>query len=412
MLSFRQASIASPTPVTSASHPVMSDTVALIVAAGRGTRFGEGLPKQYRTLGGQPLLRRTVTAFLAHPRIDSVLVVIHPNDRALYDRAIDGLALLPPVDGGATRQESVCRGLESLVPQAPRRVLIHDAARPAIDAALIDRVLDALAEVPAALPAVPVVDTLKKASLDNPGRVDATVDRAGLWRAQTPQGFRFDAILSAHRQSRGKALTDDAAIAEAAGLAVALVAGSEDNVKVTTEEDLLRQERIIEQPQESRIGMGFDVHRFTEGDHVMLGGVIIPHTARLEGHSDADVALHALTDALLGAIAAGDIGSHFPPSEAKWRGAPSHLFLAHAATLVQSWGGTIVNVDLTLICERPKIGPYREAIQRRIAEILGISAERISVKATTTERLGFTGRQEGIAAQAVATVRRDAPLSS
>lgn len=389
----------------------MPDSVALIVAAGRGTRFGEGVPKQYRMLAGQPVLRRTVSAFLAHPRINDVLVVIHPDDRALYNQAVVGLAVLPPVDGGATRQESVIRGLERLAQRAPERVLIHDAARPNVDAALIDRVLDALVEAPAALPAVPVVDTLKKAAADQPNRVATTVDRAGLWRAQTPQGFRFDAILSAHRAALGRGFTDDAAIAESAGLAVALVAGSEDNVKITTEDDLSRQERMMGQMPDSRTGLGFDVHRFAEGDHVMLGGVAIPHTAGLEGHSDADVALHALTDALLGAIAAGDIGSHFPPSDAKWRGAPSHLFLAHAAGLVQAWGGAIVHVDITLICERPKIGPHRDAMQRRIAEILGISVDRVSVKATTTERLGFTGRQEGIAAQAVATVCRSVPLS-
>lgn len=390
----------------------MPETVALIVAAGRGTRFGEGLPKQYRDLGGTPLLRRTVGAFLTHPRIDEVLVVIHPDDRPLYEAAVNGLAVLPPIEGGATRQESVCRGLESLSERAPRQVLIHDAARPAVDPSLIDRVLDALAQTPAALPAVPVVDTLKRAADDDPTRVAATVERAGLWRAQTPQGFHFDAILAAHRMASGTGFTDDAAIAEHAGLAVTLVAGSEDNVKITTEDDLTRQERMFEPMQETRTGFGFDVHRFAEGDHVMLGGIAIPHTAGLEGHSDADVALHALTDALLGAVAAGDIGTHFPPSDAKWRGAPSDKFLAYAASLVRAWGGTIVHVDLTLICERPKIGPHREAIQQRIAAILAIAEDRVSVKATTTERLGFTGRQEGIAAQAIATVCRSGAAAS
>ncbi len=386
----------------------MRETVALIVAAGRGTRFGQGMPKQYRLLAGLPLLRRTLSVFLGHPRVHRVQVVIHPDDRDCYDAAVAGLALPPPLAGGATRQDSVCRGLEGLSATSPAYVLIHDAARPAVDATLIDRVLDALEQAPAALPAVPVVDTLKKAATDDPTRVATTVERAGLWRAQTPQGFHFDAILTAHRALRGAELTDDAAIAESAGLRVALVAGSEDNIKITSEEDLIRQERMMERPKETRTGLGFDVHRFGPGDRVVLGGVPIAHSAGLEGHSDADVALHALTDALLGAIGAGDIGSHFPPSDAKWRGAPSHLFLAHAATLVRDWGGTIVHVDLTLICERPKIGPHRPAMQQRIAEILAIAADRVSVKATTTERLGFTGREEGIAAQAIATVSRSA----
>lgn len=392
----------------------MPDTVAIIVAAGRGTRFGEGVPKQYRNLAGEPILRRTVNAFLLHPRIAAVQVVIHPDDRATYAMATEGLDLLPPTLGGATRQESVYRGLEALAASPPDWVLIHDAARPLVDAPLIDRVLDALERTPGALPAVPVVDTLKKAAADNPTFVATTVDRTGLWRAQTPQGFHFAPLLAAHRQAVGANFTDDAAIAESLGLAVTLVIGSENNIKITSEEDLWRQERMIDcekashtklQP-EIRTGLGFDVHRFAAGDHVILGGISIPHTARLEGHSDADVALHALTDALLGAIAAGDIGTHFPPSDPQWRGAPSDRFLAHAASLVRAWGGAIVHVDLTLICERPKIGVHRPAMQQRIAEILGIEPERVSVKATTTERLGFTGRAEGIAAQAIATISR------
>jgi 2-C-methyl-D-erythritol 2,4-cyclodiphosphate synthase/2-C-methyl-D-erythritol 4-phosphate cytidylyltransferase len=384
----------------------MLETVALIVAAGRGSRFGEGMPKQYRMLGGTPVLRRTVSVFLAHPRVDQVRIVIHADDYAQYEECLAGLDLLPPVHGGATRQESVFLGLESLSELKPERVLIHDAARPAVDAGLIDRVLNALAEAPAALPAVPVVDTLKKAAADRPHQVAGTIDRAGLWRAQTPQGFHYDAILTAHRSTQGKNFTDDAAIAEHVGLAVTLVAGSEDNVKITTEDDLRRQERMIGSMSETRTGLGFDVHRFSEGDHVMLGGVAIPHSAGLEGHSDADVALHALTDALLGAIGAGDIGTHFPPTDTQWRGAPSHRFLEHAASLIRDWGGAVVHVDLTVICERPKVGPHRAAIQQRIAAILAIEPDRVSIKATTTERLGFTGRQEGIAAQAVATVCR------
>ena len=288
-------------------------------------------------------------------------------------------------------------------------MLIHDAARPFVDAATIDRVIDALATAPAAIAALPVVDTLKRqtdGSEDGaPPRSAATVARDGLWRAQTPQGFDFAAILAAHRRFAGTALTDDAAVAECAGLAVTLVAGNEENVKLTTEEDLRRAATRLPPASETRIGLGFDVHRFGPGDHVMLCGVAVPHTAGLEGHSDADVGLHALTDALLGAIAAGDIGQHFPPSDPQWRGAPSARFLAHAGKLVRDAGAAIVNVDVTIICERPRIGPHREAMQDRIAAILGLPAGRVSVKATTTERLGFTGRGEGIAAQAIAGVR-------
>lgn len=378
----------------------MATCVALVVGAGQGTRIGGDLPKQYLSVAGETVLRRTLRAFTDHPRIDAVRPVIALDQRTLFDQAAAGLAVLDPVGGGATRQDSVRLGLESLVDLAPEFVLIHDAARPFVDRAVIDRVLDALADRPGAIPALPVTDTLKRGAAG--GAVAATVDRAGLFRAQTPQGFRFAAILDAHRRAAGAAMTDDAQVAENAGLAVALVAGGEDNVKLTTPEDLIRAERIF--AGETRTGFGFDVHRFGPGDHVTLCGVRVPFSAGLEGHSDADVALHALTDALLGAISKGDIGEHFPPSDPQWRGAASDAFLRHAAALAAAIGGRVVNLDVTIVCEQPRIGPHRRAMIERIAAIVGIAPDRVAVKATTTERLGFTGRGEGIAAQAVATV--------
>jgi len=383
----------------------MADCVALVVAAGRGQRFGGTLPKQYQPLGGKPLLRRALDAFADHPRIDAVRAVIHEDDRDLYDAAVAGLDLLDPVPGGASRQDSARAGLESLEGVAPRLVLIHDAARPFVAIDVVSRVVDALDTVPGAIPAVAVHDTLKRGSGAEAPLIAATVDRRDLWRAQTPQGFRYPDILAAHRQFAGNELADDAAVAEHAGLDVALVPGDEDNVKVTTAEDFRRADRFLAGTLLTRVGTGFDVHRFGPGDHVMLGGVAIPHDAGLEGHSDADVALHALTDAILGAVAAGDIGSHFPPSDPQWRGAPSATFLAHAAEIVAEAGGRIVGVDLTIICERPRIGPHRAAMAECIATLLGVPTGRVSVKGTTTERLGFTGRGEGIAAQAVATVQ-------
>jgi 2-C-methyl-D-erythritol 4-phosphate cytidylyltransferase/2-C-methyl-D-erythritol 2,4-cyclodiphosphate synthase len=380
----------------------MAECIALVVAAGRGIRAGGTTPKQYRILDGRPVLRWSLERFQRHPRIGAVRVVIQPDDRALYDAAAAGLDLLPPVMGGPTRQDSVRLGLESLAAQPPSTVLIHDAARPFVDDALIDRVLDALASTPGAIPATPVADTIKRGV---GGLVGATVDRSDLWRAQTPQGFRFAEILDAHRAAAGAALSDDAAVAERAGLAVALVPGSEANTKLTTDEDLRRAALICEAQAETRIGTGYDVHRVGPGDHVWLCGVKVPHSHGLIGHSDADVALHALTDAILGAIGDGDIGQHFPPSDARWRGAASDQFLAHAASRVAARGGRVVHVDVTIICERPKIGPYRAAMAARLAEILGLDPSRCSVKATTTEGLGFTGRGEGIAAQAVATIR-------
>jgi 2-C-methyl-D-erythritol 4-phosphate cytidylyltransferase / 2-C-methyl-D-erythritol 2,4-cyclodiphosphate synthase len=381
----------------------MSSCIALVVAAGRGFRLGGPLPKQYLPLGGAAVLRYSVATFLAHPGVDHVRVVIHPDDRPLYDAAVAGLDLLPPVHGGAQRQDSVRNGLASLAEAAPDRVLIHDGARPFVDAATIDRVLAALQDHPGAIAALPIRDTVKR---DSGGRIVDTVERRGLWRAQTPQGFRYSEIMAAHRAAECAELSDDAAVAEQAGLAVALVDGSEENFKVTTTDDLLRAERhLAMQRGDIRTGQGFDVHAFGAGDHVWLCGLKIPHGQGLVGHSDADVGLHALTDALLGALGAGDIGMHFPPSDPAWRGAPSHRFLRHAADLVAAAGGSVAHCDVTLICERPKIGPHREAMVARIAEILGLDPRRVSVKATTTEQLGFTGRGEGIAAQAIATVR-------
>jgi 2-C-methyl-D-erythritol 4-phosphate cytidylyltransferase / 2-C-methyl-D-erythritol 2,4-cyclodiphosphate synthase len=381
----------------------MASAYALVVAAGRGDRFGGTVPKQYLPVGGSMLLRHAVSAFAAHPRIAAVLVAIRPEDRQLYDRAVAGLPVLPPVAGGASRQESVRFGLEALIGRQPERVLIHDGARPFPDAALIDRVIDALDRTAAVVPCLALRDTIKRAAA---GTIRETVKRSELWRAQTPQGFCFGPILAAHRAAAGRELTDDSAVAEAAGLEPLLVEGSEDNLKVTTPDDLATAERLIVARQgEMRVGLGFDVHAFAPGEKLVICGIDIPHEAGLAGHSDADVGLHALTDAVLGAIAAGDIGLHFPPRDPQWRGAASEQFLRHAAECVGARGGAVAHVDVTIICEQPRIGPYRAAMIERVAAILGIGADRVSVKATTTDRLGFTGRGEGVAAQAVATVR-------
>ena len=377
---------------------------ALIVAAGRGLRIGGDIPKQYRLLAGVPVLVRTVEAFRAHPRVARVVVAIHPDDRELFNQCFKGKAP-ETTAGGDTRQDSVRRGLEALAADAPDVVLIHDAARPFVDAGLIDRVVDALAKAGAVIPALPVSDTIKRVES---GVVTGTVPREALFGAQTPQGFRFGPLLAAHRAAEGQALTDDAAVAEAAGLAVHVVAGSADNVKITEPQDFVRAEARLAGGAlafEFRVGSGYDVHRFALGDHVMLCGVKVPHTSGLEGHSDADAGLHALTDALLGAIGAGDIGQHFPPSDPKWKGASSDRFLRHAMNLVEAAGGTLINADITIICERPKVGPHRAAMVARLAEILSVAPSRLSVKATTTEELGFTGRREGLAAEAVVSVR-------
>jgi 2-C-methyl-D-erythritol 4-phosphate cytidylyltransferase/2-C-methyl-D-erythritol 2,4-cyclodiphosphate synthase len=375
----------------------------LIVAAGRGSRFGGALPKQYCLLAGRPVLRHTVSAFLGRPGIASVRVAIHPDDRAFYDAAIGDLALADPVEGGALRQDSVRNLVLALDADPEDLVLIHDGARPLVSADLIADTIAALADADGAIAALPVRDTVKRAVGTG---IAETIDRTYLWRAQTPQGFRLGVIRDAHRRAAGLDLPDDAAVAERAGYAVELVMGEEDNFKITTSQDLDRAERLVQSRLgDVRTGTGFDVHRLVPGDGCWINGIRIANDRALLGHSDADVGLHALTDAILGAIGAGDIGRHFPPTDERWRGAASDRFLAHAAGLVAAKGGAIAHCDVTIICERPKIGPHRAAMVRRIAEILGIAEDRVSVKATTTEQLGFTGRGEGIAAQAVATVR-------
>jgi len=383
----------------------MARVVALVVAAGRGNRFGGDLPKQWMELDGRPLLRHSLGILAAHPDIAEVRVVIHPDDRDRYEAAAAGLRLNPPIHGGATRQESVRLGLEALSDTTsggpPDAVLIHDGARPFVDPAIIHRVLKSLKTSKGAIPALPVHDTLKRGK---DGIITGTEPRDGLFRAQTPQGFQFAAILDAHRKAAGRELTDDAAVLEAAGQQVALVEGAEDNVKITTRQDLARAAARFDRPGEVRVASGYDVHRYSEGSFVTLCNIEVPHSHGLLGHSDADAALHALTDALLGCIAAGDIGRHFPPTDERWKGADSAIFLQYVAELVAAAGGRIQHVDITIICERPKVGPHRAAMVDRVAELLDIPAGRVSVKATTTEGLGFTGRQEGIAAQATATV--------
>ena len=382
-------------------------TAALIVAAGKGTRAGGQVAKQYALVQGAPVIARTVAAFTAHPAVDVVQVVISAGDHELYAAALKGGAhdkITPPVVGGDTRQASVLNGLRALRADPPDRVLIHDAVRPFVTPDIITRVIEALSTTTGAVAAIAVADTLRRAGPD--GRSAGTVDRGGLWRAQTPQGFRFADILAAHEAAAAAGcadLTDDAGVAEWAGLDVALVLGSEVNRKLTTAEDLAMADATNAVP-DVRTGQGFDVHRFAPGDHVWLCGLRIPHTHALDGHSDADVVLHALTDALLGAIGDGDIGQHFANTDAHWKGAASHIFLSDAAARVRARGGSIANVDVTILCEAPKIAPHREAMRARIAEILGLEVARVSVKATTTEGLGFTGRREGIAALATATV--------
>jgi 2-C-methyl-D-erythritol 4-phosphate cytidylyltransferase/2-C-methyl-D-erythritol 2,4-cyclodiphosphate synthase len=376
----------------------MSKTVVLIVAAGRGERAGTSLPKQYELLSGEPLLRRTVRAFAAYP----VQVVIGPDQAKLAAPALEKLDLPPPVTGGASRQESVRLGLEALAADPPDFVLIHDAARPLVSQRVIGAVVAALEDgADGALPMLAASDTLRRRDAD--GRW-SPVPRDNLFRAQTPQGFVYDKILKAHRQHAGQDVTDDVALAELAGMAVTMVEGEERNLKVTRKEDFALAEAMLG-GGDIRSAAGFDVHKFTAGDHIWLCGLKIPHSHGLEGHSDADVGLHAITDALLGCIGEGDIGMHFPPTDERWKGAPSWKFLDHAASLVRARGGAITHVDVTLICERPKVGPHRAAMKAKVAEILAIDPGRVSVKATTTEGLGFTGRREGIAAQAVATVR-------
>ncbi|MEN9851321.1 MAG: hypothetical protein RL128_1484 [Pseudomonadota bacterium] len=371
-------------------------TVAIIVAAGRGTRAGGDLPKQWQMLNGQPVLAHTLAAFAGLPRV----LVIHPDDRARAE-AIAGDAQI--VEGGATRDASVMNALLALEGRGVAHVLIHDGARPLVSAAVIDRVRGALDASPAAAPALAVTDALWTGTQ---GLVSGTRDRTGLYRAQTPQGFHYDAILAAHRAHPGGA-ADDVEVARAAGLAVTIVEGDENNLKLTFPGDFDRAAAIMKgRGMDLRLGNGFDVHAFCEGDHVWLCGVKVPHGKGLLGHSDADVGMHALTDAIYGALAMGDIGRHFPPSDPQWKGAESHIFLRHAANLAREHGYAIANCDVTLICERPKIGPHAEAMRAALADIMGVEVGRVSVKATTSEQLGFTGREEGIAAIATAALMK------
>ncbi|MFG1318388.1 bifunctional 2-C-methyl-D-erythritol 4-phosphate cytidylyltransferase/2-C-methyl-D-erythritol 2,4-cyclodiphosphate synthase [Xanthobacter autotrophicus] len=385
--------------------------VAIVVAAGRGTRAGGPLPKQYQAIAGEPVLRRTLRLFAAHPRITAVLVVIHSDDSVRFaDTARDLPKILAPAFGGATRQASVRAGLEALAAAgrtSPDLVLVHDAARPYTSPDLIARAVEAAGRADAAIPVLAVTDTVKRVDAD--GIVVETLDRAALRTVQTPQAFRFAALRAAHAAAAAagvETLTDDAAVMEWAGHSVATFEGESTNVKLTTPEDMTRAAGAsFADLADVRTGTGFDVHAFGPGDHVMLGGVAVPHSAGLVGHSDADVGLHALTDALLGALCDGDIGAHFPPSDPQWKGASSDRFLAHAVEKVTARGGRIAHLDLTLICEAPKVGPHRDAIRAAISLITGVPLARVSVKATTTEKLGFTGRREGIAAMASATIR-------
>jgi 2-C-methyl-D-erythritol 4-phosphate cytidylyltransferase / 2-C-methyl-D-erythritol 2,4-cyclodiphosphate synthase len=368
---------------------------AILVAAGTGSRFGGGIAKQFLPLAGRPVIRHGAEILA---RETAMLLAV--GDPAALEPALAGIPHLPAVPGGATRQASVRAGLEALVPHAPDIVLIHDAARPVIPPGTIAALLAALRTHDGAIPAVPVADTLKRGA---DGVISGTVSRDGLFRAQTPQAFKFSLLLDLHRAAPEGA-TDDAAVLEAAGHAVALVPGHEDNIKLTYREDLVRLERIVGAAMLPRVGTGYDVHVLEAGRKLMLCGIDVPHTAGLAGHSDADVGIHALCDAIYGALAEGDIGRHFPPSEAQWKDADSARFLRHAAARIAARGGVLGNADVTLICERPKIAPHAAAMMARLADLMGVDAGRVSVKATTTERLGFTGRMEGIAAQAVVTV--------
>lgn len=383
---------------------------AVIVAAGAGLRAGGELPKQYQAIGGRPMLWWTLKAFASHPGVDHVIAVIGDGHEELYRQASEGLRLKAPARGGSSRQESCRLGLEAVAPHKPDRVLIHDAARPFASQDLISHVIAWLDRSKAILPALPVADTLKFAP---GGIVCKTVDRTGMWAAQTPQGFHFPDILRAHRDAHTKGandLTDDAAVAEWAGIEVTVIPGRLENRKLTTAEDMETADRTLRRQEletlrDVRVGNGFDVHSLIAGDAVVLCGVCIPHDRALTGHSDADVAMHALTDAVLGAIGEGDIGTHFPPGDARWKGAPSRIFLERAVGLLWAKGGAIANVDITILAEAPRIGPHIAAMRAFLAPLLGVSPDRIAIKATTTETLGFVGRREGLAAMATATVR-------
>jgi 2-C-methyl-D-erythritol 4-phosphate cytidylyltransferase/2-C-methyl-D-erythritol 2,4-cyclodiphosphate synthase len=387
--------------------PTPKQTAAIIVAAGRGLRAGSGGPKQYRSIGGRTVISRAMEPFCRHPQIFAVQPVLNPDDAAMFNEAVSNMRYQPPADGGATRQASVRAGLEALASQSPDIVLIHDAARPFVTADVISRAIEAAGITGAAVPAIAVTDTIKL--IGAAGHVEATPERARLRIAQTPQAFRFDVILDAHRRAARDGrddFTDDAALAEWAGLTVATFEGDAANMKLTTPEDFIREEaRFGAALGDVRTGSGYDVHAFGDGDHVMICGVRVPHSRGFLAHSDGDVGLHALVDAILGALADGDIGSHFPPSDPQWKGAASDRFLKYAVDRVSARGGRIAHLDVTLICERPKIGPFRDAMRARIAEITGLNLSRVAVKATTSERLGFTGREEGIAAMASATIR-------
>ena len=391
------------------------NVAVLIVAAGRGSRAGAGIPKQYREVAGHPVLSLTISALAkALPGV-RLITVIHPDDRGLFDdcRArlmpVEALGLLAPVSGGNSRQQSALAGLEALAASGsvPELVLIHDGARPFAGPDMIRSAVPAALEYGAAIPGTPVTDTIKEVEAE--GRIIATPSRERLRAVQTPQAFRFGLILGAHRKAAAAGisdLTDDSAVAEWAGHAVHVFPGDPANMKITTPEDFLHAEqRLLGSLPDIRMGQGFDVHAFGPGDHVWLGGVQIPHSHGLVGHSDADVLMHAITDAIFGALADGDIGSHFPPSDPQWKGAASDIFLRHAAERVRARGGMIAHVDGTVVCERPKVGPHRDTIRARLADILSTSVDRVAVKATTSEQLGFTGRGEGIAALATATIR-------
>jgi 2-C-methyl-D-erythritol 4-phosphate cytidylyltransferase/2-C-methyl-D-erythritol 2,4-cyclodiphosphate synthase len=385
----------------------MAGVAAVIVAAGRGLRAGADMPKQFRPIGGAPMIRQSLLMFVEHANVGAIQPVIHPDDMALFKSSAAGLDVMTPVFGGATRQASVRAGLEALAPGHPDIVLIHDAARPFTSAGLISRAIAAAQKSGAAIPAMPVTDTVK--TVDAQGRVGATIDRNTLRTIQTPQGFAFAPLLEAHRRAATQGredFTDDAALAEWAGMTVNVFAGEPGNIKITEAGDFARAEAIQGATlSDIRTGTGIDVHAFAPGDHVTLGGIRIAHGQTLTGHSDADVALHALTDALLGALADGDIGSHFPPSDPQWKGASSDRFLNFAVERVKARGGRIAHLDLTIVCEAPKIGPHRDAMRASISRLAGIALDRVAVKATTSEKLGFTGRGEGIVAYATATVR-------
>ncbi|MFI4961472.1 MAG: bifunctional 2-C-methyl-D-erythritol 4-phosphate cytidylyltransferase/2-C-methyl-D-erythritol 2,4-cyclodiphosphate synthase [Hyphomicrobiales bacterium] len=385
----------------------MAGVAAVIVAAGRGLRAGADIPKQFRQIGGAPMIRQSLVTLLEHPEVDVVQPVIHPEDVEMFRSSAVALEILPPVFGGATRQASVRAGLEALAARQPAIVLIHDAARPFASAALVSRAIAAAERSGAAIPALPVTDTVK--TVDAAGWVDKTLDRNSLRLVQTPQSFAFPALLEAHRRAAAADrddFTDDAALAEWAGLKVSVFEGEPGNIKITNAGDFARAEAMqFAALGDVRIGTGIDVHAIGPGDHVTLGGIRIAHDRALTGHSDADVVLHALVDAILGALAEGDIGVHFPPSDPQWRGASSDRFLAFAIERLAKRGGRIAHLDINIVCEAPRIGPHRDAMRAKIAALAHIAIERVAVKATTSEKLGFTGRGEGIAAYATATVR-------